>query len=66
MLWHQYAKVTVWCGIRSTVDLGFYFFEKATLAGIVTCFITASRYTAMLENYVIPNLLQRNAGNDFA
>lgn len=58
------AKVTVWCGIAGTIVLGPYFFEEATPTGFVTCSVTGSRYTAMLQNYVIPELLQRNALND--
>lgn len=58
------AKVTVWCGIASTFVLGPYFFEEVTSNGMQTCSITGPRYKTMLQNYVIPELQQRNVVND--
>ena len=36
-----------------------YFFEEKAPTGLQTCSVIASRYTAMLQNYVIPELFQR-------
>ena len=58
------AKVTAWCSISGIVLFGPYIFEEATPSGFVTCSVIASRCTAMLQNYVIPELLHRNALND--
>ena len=57
-------KVTVWRGITGTVVFGLYFFEKTTPVDFVACYVTASRYTAMLQNYAVPVFLQQNALND--
>ena len=35
-----------------------------TLTGFVTCFEIESCYTAMLQDYVVPQLHQQNALND--
>ena len=59
-IWRQ----IVWCRISVTVLISPYLFEEATPMDFVTCSVTASRYTAMLQNYVIAELLQRNALND--
>ena len=45
--------LTVWCGVAGT-------FEGVTSSGMQTCSITGAQYKAMLENYVIPELQQRN------
>ena len=55
---------TVWCGIAGTFILGPYFFEDVTFSGMQTCYITGTRYKAMLENYVIPEVQQLNVIND--
>ena len=57
------AKVTVWCSISDTVHLGQYF-EETTPTAFETCSVTASRNTAIMQNYVIPEMLQRNVLND--
>ena len=64
MILHTVAKVLLFgvkvkeCfGSTSTVFLDPYFFEKAT-TGFVICFVTTCRYTNMLQNFVIPELLQ--------
>ena len=58
------GKVTVWCGILGTVLFGPYFLEEATPTDFVTCSITSSHFIAVLQNYVIPVLLQRDALSD--
>lgn len=58
------AKVTVWCGISSTFVLGPYFFEEVTTTGVKSCSVTSARYKSMLQNYVIPELQQRNVISD--
>ena len=50
----------MWCGISFTVLLGPYFFDEVTPTGFITCSVTTSRYTADLQNYVKPELLQCN------
>lgn len=57
------VKVTVWRGIAGIVVIGPYFFKEATPTWFVTCSVADSRYTAMLKNYVISELLQWNALN---
>ena len=51
------TKVTVYWSISGTVLLCPYFFEEATPMGFVTRSVTASSYTAMLQKYVVPELL---------
>ena len=54
----------MWYGILGTVLLDPYFFEEAAPTGFETYSLIASRYTDMLQNYVMPEMLQRNALND--
>ncbi|GBM27853.1 hypothetical protein AVEN_66405-1 [Araneus ventricosus] len=58
------VKVIVWCGIGSTFVLCPYFSEDVTSISMKTCSITNSRYTTMLQNYVIPELHKGNVVND--
>lgn len=52
-------KVTVWCGFTSQFILGPFFFEENQANGPVTCSVTALRYRDMLNNFVLPQLQQR-------
>ena len=59
------AKITMWYGITTgTVVLAPYFFDEATPTGFVICLVTASSSTNMLQNYIIPEFIQKNALND--
>lgn len=53
------TKVIVPCGIAGKIDLHPYFFVKATSTEFVTCFITSSRCTTMLQKYVTLDILQK-------
>lgn len=53
------TKAIVSCGIAGKIDLHPYFFVRATSAEFVTWFITSSRCTAMLQKYVILDILQK-------
>ena len=56
------TKVTVCCDILCTACP--YFYEETTPTGFITYSVTTSSYISMLQNYVISELLQRNALND--
>ena len=56
-----YKWETMLCDFGSTFILGLYFFVDDTSRGIYTFFSTGALYRAMLENYVIRELQQRNA-----
>ena len=55
--------MTVWCGVAGTFILGPYF-ESVRSSGMQTHSITGALYKTMFENYVIPELQQRNVIND--
>ena len=52
-------KVTVWCGFTASFINGPYFY-KVGRNGLTTCSVNSDRYANMLENFVIPELQQRN------
>lgn len=52
------AKVTVRCSTEGTVGLGQYFFEKETPTGFPFCSVGSFFCAAMLQSYVILELLQ--------
>ncbi|GFX40189.1 uncharacterized protein TNCV_4318241 [Trichonephila clavipes] len=58
------AKVTVWGAIAGpALHSRFIFFEKVIPKGFEICSVTGSHYTTLMQNYVIPELRQRNALN---
>lgn len=50
--------------LQAHLFLQLYFFMEMTLPEFITCSLTGSHYTFMLQNYVILELLQRNTLND--
>ena len=54
------AKVTMCYSITGIIILGWPLSEEA----IPSSFVTISRYIAILQNYVMPELLWQNAQND--
>ena len=51
----QQPKVIIWCGFTAVL----FFFEKLTKSNINTVSVTGQRYTAMLQNNIIPEQLAR-------
>ena len=58
------AKVTMWCSNTDTVVLSAYFFQEAISKAFVTCSVTESCYTAILQKYAIPELQKGNELNE--
>lgn len=54
-------KVTVWCGVTSHCMLGPYFFDEIGNDGEAhTVTVNGNRYLQMLQEFVVPQLQQRN------
>jgi len=54
-------QVTVWCGFTSEFVIGPYFFQEVNENGeLVSVTVNGGRYLDMLQNFVIPELIQRN------
>ena len=51
-------------GVAETFILGPYIFEDVARGGMQTFSIKGDQYKAMLRNYIIPELKQRNVIND--
>ena len=56
--------VTVFGAVEGTFFWGSLLVEDVTSSVMQTCSITYARYKAMFENYVIPDLQQRNIINE--
>ena len=52
-------KVTVCCGFKATFIIEPFFFEENARNGAATGTVTAKRYRNILENFVIPEIQQR-------
>ena len=54
------TKVIVLCGITAPFITSLYFYEGVGRNGLTTYSVNYNRYVDMLENFVIPQLQQRN------
>lgn len=52
--------VTVWCGFTSSLTIELYLFEENCALGSLTCSVNGVRYSALLQNFLILSLQQRN------
>ncbi|GFT11534.1 uncharacterized protein TNCV_2523491 [Trichonephila clavipes] len=53
-------KVTVWVGYTTSTVIGPFFFEEMRDSGFVTATVTGERYADMLQNRIIPSLVDKH------
>ena len=56
------AKVTVWCGIMSSLIIEPYFFEEVNGDAVT---VNGNRYRQMIQEYLLPEIGDNNTGNIF-
>ncbi|GFW89292.1 uncharacterized protein TNCV_4934601 [Trichonephila clavipes] len=53
-------KVTVWVGYTTSTVIGPFFFEEMRDSDFVTATVTGERYADMLQNHIIPSLVDKH------